>query len=73
MSNGALWRAHPPRPKEAELIRSAGLDPTKWLVMHSNALYLYICDNSLEQRESHIIDKKTGELVGSPSKTERCP
>lgn len=54
---------HRATPGQAELIKAAGLDPEQWSVLLEDKLYLHIVDYSIERRERHIIEKKTGKLV----------
>ncbi|WP_298515572.1 DUF6906 family protein [Marvinbryantia sp.] len=53
---------------QKKLIAGAGLDPEKWMVRYEDNGYLHIIDKGvLEQREVHIIDKQTGQIVKRPS------
>ncbi|MCI5996135.1 MAG: hypothetical protein MRZ45_09380 [Blautia sp.] len=46
------------------MIRKAGLDPEKWLVLFQDMYYLHLVDRGMEQREPVIIDRLTGEIAG---------
>lgn len=53
---------------QKKLIAGAGLDPEKWMVRYEDNRYLHIIDKGvLEQREEHIIDRQTGQIVARPS------
>lgn len=58
-----IMNPHRPTPKQAELIKEAGLDPEKWSVLLEDKLYLHIIDYSIERRERHIIDKKLRKII----------
>lgn len=51
------------RTAQRQLIRSAGLDPERWTIVHGNDRYLYLVDRGMEQRQKVIIDKTTGEVL----------
>lgn len=55
--------ARNPNAEQKKLIRTAGLNPAKWLVRHENDRYLYLTDHGIEQRENLIIDKIAGDVV----------
>ena len=55
--------ARSPNAEQRRLIRTAGLNPAKWLVRHENDRYLYLTDRGIEQRENLIIDKIAGDVV----------
>lgn len=52
-----MLAAQKPNAKQKQLIRSAGLDPEKWLIRKENGRYLYLVNRGIEQRENLIIDK----------------
>ena len=58
-------RRNPKRPDvcQKQVIRKAGLEPQKWLVVKENLMYLYLVDRGPEQREDLIIDKETFEVM----------
>ncbi len=58
-------RRNPKRPDvcQKQVIRKAGLEPQKWLVVKENLMYLYLVDRGPEQREDIIIDKETFEVM----------
>lgn len=55
--------ARNPNAEQRKLIRTAGLNPAKWLVRHENDRYLYLTDRGIEQRADLIIDKIAGDVV----------
>ncbi len=55
--------ARNPNAEQKALIRTAGLNPAKWLVRHENDRYLYLVDRGIEQRENLIIDKIAGDVA----------
>lgn len=55
--------ARNPNAKQKALIRTAGLNPAKWLVRYENDHYLYLTDRGIEQRENLIIDKIVGDVA----------
>lgn len=59
----AVRTAKRPDPEQKKLIKEAGLDPEKWLVMEDSANYLYLVDRGMEQRDFVIIDKATSEIM----------
>ena len=52
-----------PTLRQKKIIVRAGLDPDKWSVRKDNDQYLYLVDRGMEQRETLVIDKSTGEAV----------
>ncbi len=64
-------RRNPEKPDawQKQVIRKAGLEPRKWLVILENERYLYLVDRGVEQREDIIIDKDTYEVM----RPKRCP
>ena len=58
-------RRNPEKPDawQRQVIRRAGLEPRKWLVVKENHMYLYLVDKGPEQREDIIIDKETFEVM----------
>ena len=58
-------RGNPEKPDawQKQIIRKAGLEPWKWLVVKENLMYLYLVDRGVEQREDIIIDKETYEVM----------
>lgn len=55
--------ARKPNAEQRKLIRTAGLNPAKWLVRHESDRYLYLTDRGIEQREDLIIDKIAGDVA----------
>lgn len=55
--------ARNPNAEQKALIRTAGLNPAKWLVRHENDHYLYLTDRGIEQRADLIIDKIAGDAA----------
>ena len=66
-------RRNPKRPDacQKQVIRKAGLEPQKWLVVKENLMYLYLVDRGSEQREDIIIDKETFEVMRQKGRQER--
>ncbi len=64
-------RRNPEKPDawQKQIIRKAGQEPQKWLVVKENLMYLYLVDRGPEQREDIIVDKKTFEVM----RPKRCP
>ena len=64
-------RRNPEKPDawQKQIIRKAGQEPQKWLVVKENLMYLYLVDRGPEQREDIIIDKETFEVM----RPKRCP
>ena len=64
-------RRNPEKPDawQKQIIRKAGQEPQKWLVVKENLMYLYLVDRGSEQREDIIVDKKTFEVM----RPKRCP
>ena len=56
-----------PTLSQRKVIAGAGLDPERWSVRMENQYYLYLVDRGMEQRETAIIDRKTGKIVRNPS------
>ena len=52
-----------PNLRQKKTIAGSGLDPDKWSVRKENNQYLYLIDRGMEQRETVVIDKSTGEAV----------
>lgn len=61
---GKIRTARKPDRTQSWLIRKAGLDPEKWLVLFQDMYYLHLVDRGMEQREPVIIDRLTGEIAG---------
>ncbi len=66
-------RRNPEKPDawQKQIIRKAGLEPRKWLVVKENPMYLYLVDKGSEQREDIIIDKETFEVMRQKGRQER--
>ncbi len=66
-------RRNPEKPDawQKQIIRKAGLEPQKWLVVKENLMYLYLVDRGPEQREDIIIDKETFEVMRQKGRQER--
>ena len=49
-------RRNPEKPDawQKQIIRKAGQEPQKWLVVKENLMYLYLVDRGSEQREDKI-------------------
>lgn len=64
-------RRNPEKPDagQKQIIRKAGQEPQKWLVIWENEMYLYLVDRGPEQREDIIVDKETFEVM----RPKRCP
>ena len=66
-------RRNPEKPDawQKQIIRKAGLEPQKWLVVKENPMYLYLVDKGSEQWEDIIIDKETFEVMRQKGRQER--
>lgn len=61
---GKIRTAQKPDRTQSWLIRKAGLDPEKWLVLFQDMYYLHLVDRGMEQRDLVIVDRITGEIAG---------
>ena len=66
-------RRNPEKPDawQKQIIRKAGLEPQKWLVVKENPMYLYLVDKGSEQWEDIIVDKETFEVMRQKGRQER--
>jgi len=66
-------RRNPEKPDawQKQIIRKAGQEPQKWLVVKENLMYLYLVDRGSEQREDIIVDKETFEVMWQKGRQKR--